>query len=356
MRKLLVTGGAGFIGVNFVYHWLATHPTHLVVVLDKLTYAGCKASLTDALTRDNCIFYQGDIGDAALTGKILREHQIDTVVNFAAESHVDRSIVGPEAFTETNVMATHRLLESCRQYWLEERKGCNHRFHHVSTDEVFGSLEPDEPAFTEDTPYRPNSPYSASKAGSDHLVRAYHHTYGLNVTTSNCSNNYGPFHFPEKLIPLCITNILRGKTVPVYGDGKNIRDWLFVGDHCEGIGLVLEAGRNGETYNIGGNNEWDNLSLVREICRIMDSKTVSGQISTEGFPDSVTHRQSAFDAIEFVRDRPGHDRRYAVNAGKIRRELGFKAATAMSQGLESTVDWYIRHREWWQPLLDKAGI
>lgn len=356
MRKLLVTGGAGFIGVNFVYHWLATRPDDQVVVLDKLTYAGCKESLTAALKNDHCHFYQGDIGDSALTLQLLREQSIDTVVNFAAESHVDRSITGPEAFTQTNVVGTHRLLEVCRQYWLDENKGKDHRFHHVSTDEVYGSLGPNDPAFTEQTPYQPNSPYSASKAASDHLVRAYHHTYGMNVTTSNCSNNYGPFHFPEKLIPLCITNILCGKPIPVYGDGKNIRDWLFVKDHCEGIGLVVESGRSGETYNIGGNNEWDNLSLVKEICRIMDEKAASGVIDRALFPNSVTHRKSAFDAIEFVTDRPGHDRRYAVNASKIEAELGFRAQTPLHQGLEDTIDWYLKKQDWWRPLLGRADF
>ena len=356
MRNVLVTGGAGFIGVNFVYHWLAQHPNDQVVVLDKLTYAGCRASLDRALENPKCRFYEGDIGDVELTGKILREHAIDAVVNFAAESHVDRSIVGPEAFTQTNVVGTHRLLEVCRKYWLDECQGRPHRFHHVSTDEVFGSLGADDPAFIETTAYQPNSPYSASKAASDHLVRAYHHTYGMDVTTSNCSNNYGPFHFPEKLIPLCITNILTGKSLPVYGDGKNIRDWLFVKDHCAGIALVITSGRSGETYNIGGNNEWDNLALVKEICRVMDEKTAAGAITKAQFPDSVTHRGPAVDAIQFVTDRPGHDRRYAVDASKIQRELGFTAATQVIEGLELTIDWYLENESWWRPLLERAAI
>lgn len=351
MRHILVTGGAGFIGVNFVYHWLASYPDHEVVVLDKLTYAGCKASLEGALTQSNCSFYQGDIGDQRLVLNIMESHSIDTVVNFAAESHVDRSIEAPDAFIQTNVVGTHHLLEACRKYWLDQGKHRdNHRFHHVSTDEVYGSLGADDPAFTETTPYQPNSPYSASKAASDHLVRAYHHTYDLQVTTSNCSNNYGPYHFPEKLIPLCITNLLLGEKVPVYGDGKNIRDWLFVGDHCLGVDLIITKGRVGETYNIGGNNEWDNLSLVKAIGQILEEKAAAGEITEEQFPHSAVFNGGTNKAIQFVEDRKGHDRRYAINNQKISQELGYQPNVSMEAGLKMTIEWYLVHEAWWRPL------
>lgn len=354
MRRILITGGAGFIGVNFVYYWLRQYPGDQLVILDKLTYAGCKASLTEALSHSNVCFYEGDIGDRSLVNKLLRDHAIDVVVNFAAESHVDRSIVAPDAFIQTNVVATHHLLDACRDYWLDELNTDEHRFHHVSTDEVYGSLGPADPAFKETTAYQPNSPYSASKAASDHLVRAYHHTYGLNVTTSNCSNNYGPFHFPEKLIPLSITNLLLGKPVPIYGDGKNIRDWLFVEDHCRGIELVLTKGSIGETYNIGGNNEWDNLSLIQALARKLDEMAGQGQISQERFPQAAMFKQGAENAIEFVADRPGHDRRYAVDAGKIGKQLGYKPMVDLEQGLERTVIWYMNNEQWWRPLLKRA--
>ncbi|MGC8520134.1 MAG: dTDP-glucose 4,6-dehydratase, partial [Steroidobacteraceae bacterium] len=270
MAKLLVTGGAGFIGANFVHHWLWVHPDDRVVVLDALTYAGNLANLESVKDRPQLRFVRGDIRDTALVEQLLREERLDTIVHFAAESHVDRSIQGPDAFIETNVQGTHSMLKAARTVWLTERTVPAHRFHHVSTDEVYGSLGPEDPAFTEETRYAPNSPYSASKAASDHLVRAYHHTYGLNTTISNCSNNYGPFHFPEKLIPLMIVNLLHGRALPIYGDGRNVRDWLHVSDHCRGIERVLERGTPGEVYNIGGGAESENLALVQTLCTVAD--------------------------------------------------------------------------------------
>ena len=271
MQNILITGGAGFIGANFVHYWHRLHPADHLVVLDALTYAGNRTSLQDLIAKEAIHFVQGDIRDQILVERLLRDHAIQTIINFAAETHVDRSIAGPDAFIETNVVGTHALLKAARQVWLVEQGGLpGHRFHHISTDEVFGSLAPTAPPFTERNPCQPNSPYAASKASSDHLVRAYHHTYGLAVTTSNCSNNYGPYHFPEKLIPLCICRLLLGQTLPVYGDGGNVRDWLYVEDHCRGIELVLQRGAVGETYNIGGNNEQDNLTLVRLLCAMVD--------------------------------------------------------------------------------------
>ena len=269
-RALLVTGGAGFIGANFVYYWCQRYPEDRVVVYDALTYAGNRSSLSTLEEQGRIVFVEGDICDGARVRKALAEHEIDTLVHFAAESHVDRSITGPDAFIQTNLIGTYTLLAAAKEVWLKG-SGRPHRFHHVSTDEVFGSLGAEDPAFTETLRYEPNSPYSASKAGSDHLVRAYHHTYGLEVTTSNCSNNYGPFHFPEKLIPLCLTNILDGRPLPVYGDGTNIRDWLYVEDHARGIERVITDGQPGETYNIGGNNEWNNLDIVRLLCRHLNA-------------------------------------------------------------------------------------
>ena len=351
MANLLVTGGAGFIGSNFVHYWLERHPGDRVVVLDALTYAGNPANLAAAEGRDGFSFVHGDICDQPLIEGLLRREAIDTIVNFAAESHVDRSISGPDAFLQTNIIGTHCLLKAARKVWLEEGRQARHRFHHVSTDEVYGSLGPDDPAFTEETPYAPNSPYSASKAASDHIVRAYHHTYGLTTTTSNCSNNYGPYHFPEKLIPLVILNILEGRALPIYGDGKNVRDWLYVTDHCRGIELVLEGGRPGETYNVGGKAEWDNLSLVRTLCGVVDEHFAGDAKLGQRFPGSpcaVSTPSSAL--IQFVKDRPGHDRRYAIDAAKIERELGFAPSVSLEEGLRKTVTWYLDNESWWRDV------
>jgi dTDP-glucose 4,6-dehydratase len=321
---LLVTGGAGFIGSNFVLSTVA-QTGEAVVNLDKLTYAGHLRNL-DALRADSRhVFVRGDICDRALVAELLARHKPRAIVHFAAESHVDRSISGPAAFVHTNVVGTFALLEESRAFF-EKHK--NFKFLHVSTDEVYGSLGPDDPAFTEETPFAPNSPYAASKASSDHLVRAYHHTYGLPTLTTNCSNNYGPHQFPEKLIPLMIRQALAGQPLPVYGDGKNVRDWLYVADHCDAIRLVLEKGRIGETYNIGGNAEMANIDLVQLLCSLIDR--------------SVPGRKSA-DLITFVKDRPGHDRRYAMNIGKIRRELGWAPRESFASGLEKTVRWYLQN-------------
>jgi len=338
---LLITGGAGFIGSNFVHHWCHQYPQHRVIVLDALTYAGNRQTLADLEGKDNFRFVQGDICDRELIDSLLREEQIGLVAHFAAESHVDRSILGPGAFVQTNVVGTFTLLESFRQYWNEKGQPQSDRFLHVSTDEVYGSLEPDDPAFTEKTPYSPNSPYSASKAGSDHLARAYFHTYGMPTIITNCSNNYGPYHFPEKLIPLMCINILLGKLLPVYGDGQNVRDWLYVGDHCQALETVLQKGKAGETYNIGGNNEVKNLELVTLLCQLMD----------ELAPDLPI--KPASQLITFVKDRAGHDRRYAIDATKIRTELGWTPQETVEQGLRKTIQWYLANPDWWQPLLSE---
>ena len=352
MAKLLVTGGAGFIGANFVHYWAKAYPDDQLWVLDALTYAGNLSSIQSLIDGHRVEFVKGNICNQLLVENLLRDNQIDTLVHFAAESHVDRSISGPDAFVETNVIGTHSLLKAARQVWLLEANCPQHRFHHVSTDEVFGSLAPQDPAFSETNQYQPNSPYSATKAASDHLVRAYHHTYGLNVTTSNCSNNYGPFHFPEKLIPLCITNLLNGKKLPVYGDGKNIRDWLYVEDHCRGIDLVLKKGVIGETYNIGGVNEWDNLSLVQLLCQKMDQAFAENRNLARQFPQCpAANGQRCDSAIEFVTDRAGHDRRYAICADRIRDELGYCPSLTFETGLSSTILWYLENEAWWRPLL-----
>jgi dTDP-glucose 4,6-dehydratase len=332
---ILVTGGAGFIGANFVLDWLA-QSDEPVVNLDKLTYAGNLETLTSLQGDARHVFVQGDIGDAALVARLLSEHRPRAVINFAAESHVDRSIHGPEDFIQTNIVGTFHLLESVRAYWggLESAERDLFRLLHVSTDEVYGSLAKTDPAFTETHRYEPNSPYSASKAASDHLVRAYHHTYGLPVLTTNCSNNYGPFHFPEKLIPLMIVNALAGKALPVYGDGMQVRDWLYVKDHCSAIRRVLEAGRLGETYNVGGWNEKPNIEIVNTVCALLDElrprpdgKPYAGQIS-------------------YVKDRPGHDRRYAIDARKLEAELGWKPAETFESGIRKTVLWYLANPDW----------
>jgi len=353
VRRLLVTGGAGFIGSNFVHYWLAAHPADRVVVLDALTYAG---NLENLEPLDRCPqfrFVRGNICDVDLVADLLREEALNTVVHFAAESHVDRSISGPDAFIETNVLGTHALLKAARTVWLQEARVDQHRFHHVSTDEVYGSLRPDEPPFSETTPYAPNSPYAASKAASDHLVRAYHHTYGLDVTTTNCSNNYGPRHFPEKLIPLVIVNLLQGQPLPVYGDGRNVRDWLHVDDHCRAIDLVLARGQPGAVYNVGGRAERENIALVRHLCELMDS--FIGELPHEArrFAQSAAARGLRSDSlIRFVQDRPGHDRRYGIDCGKIERELGFTPRTSLADGLRRTLEWYATHEPWWRRVMD----
>ncbi|SFD42880.1 dTDP-glucose 4,6-dehydratase [Paracidovorax konjaci] len=340
---ILVTGGAGFIGANFVLDWLACG-NEPVVNLDKLTYAGNLQNLASLQGDGRHVFVQGDIGDKDLIDRLLAEHRPRAVVNFAAESHVDRSIHGPEDFIQTNVVGTFRLLESVRQHWqgLPQEERDAFRFLHVSTDEVYGTLGPKDPAFTETHACEPNSPYSASKAASDHLVRAWHHTYGLPVLTTNCSNNYGPFHFPEKLIPLMIVNALAGKPLPVYGDGMQIRDWLYVRDHCSAIRRVLEAGQPGETYNVGGWNEKPNIEIVQTICALLD----------ELRPRADGQRYGG--QISYVKDRPGHDRRYAIDARKIERELGWKPAETFETGIRKTVEWYLRHGDWVEAVTSGA--
>ncbi|MDM0122275.1 dTDP-glucose 4,6-dehydratase [Variovorax arabinosiphilus] len=332
---ILVTGGAGFIGANFVLDWLA-QSDEAVVNLDKLTYAGNLETLASLAGDPRHVFVRGDIGDSALVDRLLAEYRPRAIVNFAAESHVDRSIHGPEDFVQTNVLGTFRLLESVRGYWaaLPAQEKTAFRFLHVSTDEVYGSLSATDPAFTEDNKYEPNSPYSASKAASDHLVRAWHHTYGLPVLTTNCSNNYGPFHFPEKLIPLMIVNALAGKPLPVYGDGMQVRDWLYVKDHCSAIRRVLDAGRLGETYNVGGWNEKPNIEIVNTVCALLD------ELSPRA--DGPPYRAQ----IRYVTDRPGHDRRYAIDARKLERELGWKPAETFDTGIRKTVAWYLANGEW----------
>ena len=332
---LLVTGGAGFIGSNFVLDWLAAS-SETVVTLDKLTYAGNLQNLASLQDNAKHVFVQGDIGDATLVTSLLATHQPRAVLNFAAESHVDRSILGPGAFIQTNIVGTFHLLEAVRAYWgaLQAERKAAFRFLHVSTDEVYGSLSKNDPAFSETNRYEPNSPYSASKAASDHLVRAYHHTYGLPVLTTNCSNNYGPYHFPEKLIPLIIVNAQAGKPLPVYGDGQQIRDWLYVKDHCSAIRRVLEAGTSGETYNVGGWNEKPNLDIVHTVCALLDEL----RPRADGKPYK--------EQITYVTDRPGHDRRYAIDASKIERELGWKPAETFDTGIRKTVQWYLEHPDW----------
>jgi dTDP-glucose 4,6-dehydratase len=335
MRNILVTGGAGFIGSNFVLDWLG-ESSGSVINLDLLTYAGNLENLKTLDGDSRHVFVKGDIADSSLVAKLLQEFRPDAIVNFAAESHVDRSILGPEDFIQTNIVGTFRLLEATRAYWgrLRADEKESFRFIHVSTDEVYGSLENDAPAFSETNRYEPNSPYSASKAASDHLVRAYHHTYGLPVITTNCSNNYGPYHFPEKLIPLVILNALEGKNLPVYGDGMQIRDWLYVEDHAAAIWLVLQKGRVGETYNIGGLNEKPNIEIVNTICALLDQKSPRA----DGKPYA--------SQITYVADRPGHDRRYAIDCTKLQSELGWAPRENFTTGIAKTVDWYLTHRSW----------
>jgi dTDP-glucose 4,6-dehydratase len=340
---ILITGGAGFIGGNYVLRWLASDHDS-VVNLDKLTYAGNLETLKSVMSNPRHIFIRGDIGDKSLVGDLLAKHQPRAVVNFAAESHVDRSINGPGDFIQTNVVGTFNLLECVRSYWSalprDERE--TFRFLHVSTDEVYGTLAPDDAPFSENDPYEPNSPYSASKAASDHLVRAWHHTYGLPVITTNCSNNYGPYHFPEKLMPLIVHNALSGKSLPIYGDGQQVRDWLYVEDHCRAIQRVLQGGKVGETYNVGGKNEKTNLEVVKTICALLDE--LRPRCSGKSYCEQIT----------FVKDRPGHDRRYAIDAGKIERELGWTPQETFDSGLRKTVQWYLDNQPWVQSATSGA--
>ena len=336
-RTLLVTGGAGFIGSNFIRRWLDDHPGDRVVNLDALTYAGNRATLRDLETRDDYRFVHGDVRDAALLGQLFEEERFDTVVHFAAESHVDRSILGPSAFVETNVRGTFVLLEAARAAWSPAPE--NARFLHVSTDEVYGTLSPEDPPWTEASPYEPSSPYSATKAASDHLAKAWHRTYGMPIVVSNCSNNYGPYHFPEKLIPLTILNALEGRKLPVYGKGENIRDWLYVDDHARALDIIVEKGEPGETYNVGGRNERKNIDVVLRICAVLDALVPTDKPRAE--------------LIEYVTDRPGHDARYAIDATRLENELGWRAQENFDSGIEKTVRWYLDNEWWWQPLREQ---
>lgn len=345
MANLLVTGGAGFIGTNFVHHWVKTHPDDAVTVLDALTYAGKRANL-DGLP---VTFVHGDIRDAATVTKVMTDHDIDTIVHFAAESHVDRSIADPDVFVTTNVNGTLTLLNAAKARWLDTGSGKPHRFHHISTDEVFGSLSEDDAPTHENSPYAPNSPYSASKAGSDFLVRSYHRTYGLHTTVTNCSNNYGPYQFPEKLIPLFLINALSGKNLPIYGDGRNIRDWLHVGDHCRAIDAVLANGRAGETYNVGGGDELSNVVIIDAICTGVDKAFTDDPALARRYPDAPAARGIPTASLKtYVTDRPGHDRRYAIDARKIERELGFTLRYRLDDGITATIRWYLDNEPWWR--------
>ena len=334
---------AGFIGTNFIYFWLKKYPEDHIVVLDALTYAGNRENLSKAEENPQFKFVHGNILDQPLVESLLVNRKIDTIVHFAAESHVDRSITGPDEFINTNIVGTHSLLKAAKKIWIDGNRQ-NHRFHHISTDEVYGSLKPDEPAFNETTPYAPNSPYAASKAASDHIVRAYHKTYGLKITISNCSNNYGPYQFPEKLIPLIINNILKGKHLPVYGDGKQIRDWLYVDDHNLGVDLILKKDKIGETYNIGGNNEWANIDIVKLVCDLIHKKFLqdSKLVKKYSHCPSVQNRHPE-TLITHVTDRAGHDRRYAINADKISSELGYRPEESFATGIQKTINWYLEY-------------
>lgn len=354
MARLLVTGGAGFIGANFVHYWVDRYPEDRLVVLDALTYAGNLASLELVANHKQFRFVNESIVNRDAVTALLREEQIDTIVHFAAESHVDRSITGPAEFIETNIVGTHNLLQAARSFWLgSDGAPSEHRFHHVSTDEVYGSLGPSDPGFSETTPYAPNSPYSASKAASDHLVRAYHHTYGLQVTTSNCSNNYGPYQFPEKLIPLMIVNALDGKPLPVYGDGSNIRDWLYVEDHVRAIDLVIKKGAVGETYNVGGNEEHANIDIVNAVCAAIDLAFEADTRLATRFPDApATKGEPSASLITSVKDRPGHDWRYAIDASRANNELGFSPQYNFTAGLQNTINWMLDNESWWRAVMD----
>jgi dTDP-glucose 4,6-dehydratase len=350
LANLLVTGGAGFIGGNFVHYWNAHHPEERVIVLDALTYAGNRSTLEGAANAELVV---GDIRDTALVLRLLRDHKIATIVHFAAESHVDRSIEGPDTFVSTNILGTHSLLKAASELWLRGT-GKEHRFHHISTDEVFGSLGPEDPAFSEATPYAPNSPYAASKAASDHLVRAYHHTFGLQVTTSNCSNNYGPFQYPEKLIPLFLLNALHGRPLPIYGDGMNVRDWLHVEDHCRGIEACLAEGRPGETYNIGGGAELPNRTVIDRLCTEVDRAFEETEGLAQRFPAAPAAKGEPTASLRtFVTDRPGHDRRYAIDETKARSELDYAPQHRFEDGLRQTLRWYLDNESWWRPLMKR---
>ncbi len=353
-KTLLVTGAAGFIGANFVHYWMENYPEDRIVALDALTYAGNRANLAPVEAQANFRFVHANILDQDVIESLLREEKVDTLVHFAAESHVDRSIHGPDAFLETNIIGTHSLLKAAKKVWLDEGQlPTGHRFHHVSTDEVYGTLSPTDPPFREDTPYAPNSPYSASKAASDHLVRSYHHTYGLEVSTSNCSNNYGPYHFPEKLIPLVITNILFNKALPIYGDGQQIRDWLYVADHARGIDLVIRKGEIGETYNIGGINEWANIDIVTLVCQLMDAQFAENPALATQFPEAKAAQQGdSISLITYVKDRPGHDRRYAIDPNKAETILGYQPQESFETGIRKTIEWYLHNQPWWSAVMD----
>lgn len=349
MANLLVTGGAGFIGANFVRRHRREKPNDVVVVLDALTYSGNRHNLAGL---DDVDLVEGDICDLGLVSSLLAGRQIETIVHFAAETHVDRSIAAPDAFVTTNVIGTHTLLKAAKVNWLDKGSGRSHRFHHVSTDEVYGSLSAGDPPFSEETPYAPNSPYSASKAGSDHLVRAYHHTFGLQTTVTNCSNNYGPYQFPEKLIPLFMLNALAGRPLPIYGDGMNVRDWLHVDDHCRAIELVLANGRVGETYNVGGRQELPNLEIVDKICAGVDRAFAADPTLADRYPHAPAAKgRNTADLKTFVTDRQGHDFRYAIDDAKLREELGYNPARNFDEGFAATLEWYLEHEDWWRPLI-----
>ena len=349
MANLLVTGGAGFIGANFVRYWRREKPADAIIVLDALTYAGNRASLDGV---DDIEFLHGDIRDQELVGGLIEDRDIDTVVHFAAESHVDRSISGPDSFIDTNIVGTHSLLKAAKAAWLDKGSGRPHRFHHISTDEVYGTLGLEDPAFSEITPYAPNSPYSASKAASDHLVRAYHHTFGLAVTTTNCSNNYGPYQFPEKLIPLFILNALHGRHLPIYGDGMQIRDWLYVEDHCEGIRLALEQGVPGECYNIGGGAELPNIEVIETPCTAIDAAFAADPDLCRRFPAApAAQGRPTADLKRHVTDRPGHDRRYAIDDSKAQNALGYRAKHGFDRRFAETLHWYLANEGWWRAIL-----
>jgi len=349
LANLLITGGVGFIGGNFVHHWAKQHPGDAMIVLDRLTYAGNASTISGV---EQAELVQGDIRDTALAETLLRDRNIGTIIHFAAESHVDRSISGPDAFIDTNILGTNSLLKAARTVWLDDGSGRDHRFHHISTDEVYGSLGPSEPAFSEAHPYQPNSPYSASKASSDHLVRAYHHTFGLNVTTSNCSNNYGPYQYPEKLIPLFLLNALHGRALPIYGDGMNVRDWLHVADHCRGIEACLDRGEPGEVYNIGGGAELPNMEVIDSICAEVDHAFENIDGLAERYPDAPAAQGRPTETLKTnVTDRQGHDRRYAIDATKAQTELGYAPEADFRDGLRQTIRWYIDNEAWWQPLV-----
>ncbi len=357
MRRVLVTGGAGFLGTNFVHHWLARHGEDRVVVFDALTYAGNRDSLAAAEDNPNFRFVHGDLRDAGAVEATMRDEAIDLVVHFAAETHVDRSIRDADDFVTTNVVGTHNLLRAAKALWLDgppPDAAATPRLHHVSTDEVYGALGAGDPGFTEASAYAPNSPYAASKAAADHLVRAYHRTYGLPTTISNCSNCFGPYQHPEKLIPLVILNLLDGKPVPIYGDGGHIRDWLHAGDHCRGVELTIERGATGETYNLGGGNERPNLETVQRLCSLIDEAFAADPALAERFPSAPAGKgESSEGLITFVADRPGHDRRYAIDSTKARTELGFESERDLTGALRETITWYLDHEDWWRALMDE---